>query len=80
MNIILCDGNDYASLVKSCMHSGIDINIRMQRLLESSLSETELYRALDEMFNGGKMPDDASLSALVDAFVKEGDEIADGFK
>jgi hypothetical protein len=50
MKIILCDGNDYASLVKSCMHSGIDINIRMQRLLESSPSEIELYRALGRCF------------------------------
>jgi hypothetical protein len=70
MNIILCDGNEYASLVESYMHSGIDININMQRFLESNLSETKLYRALDEMFNRGKMLDDAYLSSLIDAFVK----------
>lgn len=50
------------------------------RLLESSLSETELYRALDEMFNGGRMLDDAFLSVLVGPFFKEGDEIEDSFK
>lgn len=50
------------------------------RLLASSPSETELYRALDETFNGGRMPDDSSLSMLVDTLIKEGDESEDGFK